>query len=203
MVTALASSSLVGGGIATLSNAGLLGGSAHDLHEEGVAWFGIAAGVLLAGLAVCIVLFVRRSEWRAEYARAERLAMATGTLALTCGFVVLKEALETHCGGLNPFDPGSILVQHAPAVLLAYAIVAPIVGAIVRRCVGIAISAREIVIVTLARFLAIVRPTLPPSHSVRDFGARVTRRALLWSLGLLTFRAPPVPSMHWIDSTVT
>jgi hypothetical protein len=203
VVTALASSALVGGGIAALSNAGWLGGSARDFHEEGVAWFGIAAAALLFGLAAYIVFFVRRADWRAGYPAAERYAMAAGTLLLTWGFVVLKEALETQCGGLEPFDPGSILVQHAPAVLVAYALVAPLIGAIVRCCLSVAIAAREIAIVTLARFLAIVRPMPPSADYVRDFGARVTRRALLWSLGLLTFRAPPVRSIRWTDSTVT
>jgi hypothetical protein len=67
----------------------------------------------------------------------------------------------------------------------------------------LAVAAGEIAIVSIARFLAFMRPALPPSNFVRDCGARVTRRALALLLGALAFRAPPVPSMHWIDSTVT
>jgi hypothetical protein len=202
-ITALASAALVGGGVAFLSNAGWLGGSATDTHEEGVAWFGIAAAVLLTVLAVSIVCSRRRTEWHASVPMLERLAMAIVTLALTCGAIVLKEALETQCGGLEPFDAGSILVQHAPAILLSYALVAPVVGAIVRACLKLAVAAGRIAAVTIARFLAIVRPTPPPARFVRECGARVTRRALALLLGALAFRAPPVPSMHWTDSTVT
>jgi hypothetical protein len=203
IVTAMASAALVGGGIAALSNAGWLGGSATDTHEEGVAWFAIAAAVLLSVLAACIVCSRRRDEWRARVPVTERVAIGALTLTLTCGFIVFKEALETHCGGLAPFDAGSILVQHAPAILLAYALIAPLVGLIVRGCLCLAVVAREIAIVTIARFLAIVRPALPSADFVRACGARVTRRALALLLGSLSLRAPPVPSMLGSFSTVT
>jgi hypothetical protein len=202
-VTAMASAALVGGGIATLSNAGWLGGSATDTHEEGVAWFAVAAAVLLAALAARIVCSRCRDEWRARVPAAERMAMGALTLTLACGFIVFKEALETHCGGLAPFDAGSILVQHAPAILLAYALIAPLVGLIVRGCLCLAVVAREIAIVTIARFLAIVRPALPSADFARACGARVTRRALALLLGSLSFRAPPVRSMLGSFSTVT
>ncbi|HEY3675520.1 MAG TPA: hypothetical protein VGK84_05970 [Candidatus Tumulicola sp.] len=199
----MASAALVGGGIAALSNAGWLGGSATDTHEEGVAWFAVAAAVLLAALAACIVCSRRRDEWRARVAPLERVAIGAVTLTLACGFIVFKEALETHCGGVAPFDAGSILVQHAPAILLAYGLIAPLVGLIVRACLCLAIVAREIAIVTLARFLSIVRPALPPAGFERACGARVTRRALALLLGSLSFRAPPVLPMLGSFSTVT
>jgi hypothetical protein len=203
IVTALTSAAVVGGGVAALSNAGWLGGSARDTHEEGVAWFAVAAAALLTVLAAAIVSSRRRDEWRAPVSAAERMAMGAVTLMLSCGFVVCKEALETHCGGLAPFDAGSILVQHAPAILLAYALIAPLVGLIVRGCLCFAVAARDIAIVTIARFLAILRPSLPPADFVRASGARVTRRALALLLGSLSFRAPPVRSMLGSISTVT
>jgi hypothetical protein len=199
----MASAALVGGGIAALSNAGWLGGSATDTHEEGVAWFGIAAAVLLSVLAARIVCSRRRDERRARVPVTERVAIGALTLSLTWGLIVFKEALETHCGGLAPFDAGSILVQHAPVILLAYASIAPLVGLVVRGCLCLAVVAREIAIVTIARFLAIVRPALPSADFARACGARVTRRALALLLGSLALRAPPVPSMLGSCSTVT
>lgn len=129
--------------------------------------------------------------------------MVAGTLALTCAIIVVKEALETQCGGTAPFDAGSILIEHAPAILAAYCIVAPLVAAVVRFSLGLAVAAGEIAIETLVRFLSLVRHSLPPRDFVWAWQSRVARRSLLFSLGVLTFRAPPLRSFHWTDSTVT
>jgi hypothetical protein len=203
IATALASAALVGGVVATLSNAGLLGGSSRDYHEEGVAWFAGAAAVVLVALAAFIVSSPRRNEWGIHVPAWERAASIVGTLGLACVLIVVKEALETQCGGVAPFDAGSILIAHAPAIFIAYVLMAPVVAAIVCCSLSLAIAAGEIAIVTLCRFLVVVRPVLPPRDFVWAWRSRVTPRALLWSLGLLTFRAPPVRSFHWTDSTVT
>jgi hypothetical protein len=203
IATAIASAALVGGGIAMLANLGWLGGSSRDYHEEGVAWFAGAAVLVVVALAVAIVASPRRRGSSAHTARWERAAMVVGTLGLTCAVIFVKEALETRCGGTAPFDAGSILIQHAPAILIAYGIVAPLVAAVVRYSLRVAVAAGEIAIETLVRFLSLVRHSLPPRDFVWAWQSRVARRSLLFSLGVLTFRAPPVRSLHWNDSTVT
>jgi hypothetical protein len=203
IATAMASAALVGGGVAVLSNLGWLGGSTRDYHEEGVAWFAGAAAFVLIALAVAIVASPRRRRSSAPAGFWERAALVAGTLAVTCAVIVVKEALETQCGGTAPFDAGSILIEHAPSIFIAYAIVAPLVAAVVRCSLSVAVAAGEIAIETLVRFLSLVRHSLPPRDFVWAWQSRVTGRSLLFSLGMLTFRAPPVRSLHWTDSTVT
>lgn len=203
IATAMASAALVGGSVAMLSNLGWLGGSSRDYHEEGVAWFAGAAAFILLALAIAIVALPRHRVSNARVARWERAAMVAATLALTCAVIVVKEALETQCGGTAPFDAGSILLAHAPAIFIAYCIVAPLVAAVVRFSLGVAVAAGEIAIETLVRFLSLVRHSLPPRDFVWAWQSRVARRSLLFSLGVLTFRAPPLRSFHWTDSTVT
>jgi hypothetical protein len=203
IATAMASAALVGGSVAVLSNLGWLGGSSRDYHEEGVAWFAGAAALVLVGLAVAIVASPRRRGSSTGASSWERAALVAGTLACTCAVIVVKEALETQCGGIAPFDAGSILIQHAPAIFIAYCIVAPLVAAVVRCSLRVAVAAGEIAIDTLVRFLSLVRHSLPPRDFVWAWQSRVTGRSLLFSLGMLTFRAPPVRSLHWTDSTVT
>ena len=193
LVTALLSAALVDEATEWLSNAGVLGGSAADVHQEMAAPVALAALSLLAVLSIVTALRARAADRLAFHAASsyQRLGVAAATLVAGAAIVVLMETAETLFGGTPVFDPSSVYVIHLPFVVLAYAIVAPLVGALLRACLNAASKAGVAMVGIVARFLRVNIRTSAPASRPRRLGTRALAPTPVAIAGNLGLRAPP------------
>lgn len=104
------------------ANVGLLGGTLRDTHHEAVM------PTLIAGLATVValvftVIFTRIARVELLANESQRVRdWCTSFACSLCGSVlvtILMEGYETGFGGVSPFDPRSVVLGHAPALLIA------------------------------------------------------------------------------------
>jgi hypothetical protein len=195
IVTALATAALVDWSSEILADAGWLGGlAASDGHQEAV----LPVVVLSALIAVTLGLYVALRAGRGERLRyrevsaRHRIAMAVAGLAAVFIVITLMEAYETQFGELSALDPRSVFVEHWPAVIVGYIVVATIVGRVVAAILGIAAAAGQLAAHVLVRFLRIDRrPHAEAPRAVDSFATRILHRAQVLEFGALGLRAPP------------
>jgi hypothetical protein len=178
-----------------LANAGWLGGlSTADGHQEAVLPVAVLAALVAVALGLTVALRAGRGEQTRyrETSAAQRVTVAIATLAATFVVITLMEAYEMRFGGLSALDPRSVFVEHWPAVVLGYIVVAAIVGRLVRFILGIAVAAGKLAAGAIAAFLRVNRSARTATSRDNDsFGARALHRRLELELGAIALRAPP------------
>jgi hypothetical protein len=195
IATALATAALVDFSSELLANAGWLGGlSTPDGHQEGVLPVAVLAALVAFALCLTVALRAGRGEQTRyrESSAAHRVTVAIATLAATFVVITLMEAYEMRFGGLAALDPRSVFVEHWPAVVLGYIVVAAIVGRLVTFILSIAVAAGKLAACAIAAFLRVNRSARTATSRGNDsFGARALHRRLELELGALALRAPP------------
>jgi hypothetical protein len=195
IATALATAALVDWSSEILANAGWLGGlSAPDGHQEAVLPVALLAGLVAVALGLNAALRGGRGEQTRyrESSAGNRVVVAIATVALTFALIALMEAYEMRFGELSAFNPRSVFVEHWPAVLIGYFVVATIVGRVVSIILAAAAAAGKLAAHVLVRFLRVDRRTRAAMPRADDsFGIRILHRPLVLELGALSLRAPP------------
>jgi hypothetical protein len=177
-------------------NLGWLGGSVRDAQHQAVMptlLIGLAIGAALAafvafaGIAPRDPLFRYMSGWRAP---AIDLAVALAGSELCA---IAMEGYETRFGGLSPFDPRSVLCAHAPALLIAFVLIAAIARGITKVTLEAARRAGELATNAVVEFLHRA-PRARVAAAIVHTSAYMLRVAHLPAAvdeGVLGFRAPP------------
>lgn len=177
-------------------NGGWLGVALRDNQHEAIAP-ALVLGVLTAFFLLAFILFARIPLRDPLLMRmTER---GTRRLDTLCAFgggvlcVVAMEGYETRFGGTSPFDPGSVVLSHTAALLVAILAIGAIVHWMLRAAVGIASRASVAAVEVFARFF---RPHLnavpaPPVARMPAFESGVVHVALAVAEGVRGLRAPP------------
>lgn len=106
---------------------GWLGGAVRDVDHQGVLpalaltlLFALSLGayIVSARIAPNDPLVRRLDDLRA------RAVDAVAAFAGSCFVVVAMEGYETHFGGLAPFDAHSVVIAHAPILVLSFVVIA-------------------------------------------------------------------------------
>jgi hypothetical protein len=195
IATALATAALVDFSSELLANAGWLGGlSTADGHQEGVLPVALLATLVAVALGLTVALRAGRGEQTRyrEASAANRVTVAIATLAVTFVVITLMEAYEMRFGGVSALDPRSVFVEHWPAVVLGYVVVAAIFERLVSFILGIAVAGGKLAAFAIVAFLRVNRSVrAAASRAYASFGARALHRPLVLALGALALRAPP------------
>lgn len=119
VATALISAALGDAVTERAENAGWLGGSVRDLQHQAVLPT-LVAGLVSALALIVVVMFVRTAvESATRQTLGERWMALLYALCAAIVVSVLMEGYETRFGGVSPFDARSVVVSHAPALLIA------------------------------------------------------------------------------------
>ncbi|HZV76619.1 MAG TPA: hypothetical protein VFF63_02530 [Candidatus Babeliales bacterium] len=147
-------------------NSEWLGGTLRDNQHEAIlpalllgaaVTLSLTLFILLARISPRDPLLLRMNDLRARFVD---LACAL------CGSelcVVLMEGYETRFGGLSPFDPRSVVISHAPALVIAFLLAGAIVHCALRASIAAASRASGAVAEFLVEFLRkLLRAAAPP-----------------------------------------
>jgi hypothetical protein len=177
---------------------GWLGGAARDVDHQGILpvlgitlalALGLAAYIIGSRIAPGDPLVRRLDDGRA------RAVDAIAAFAVSCVTVVAVEGYETHFGGLAPFDANSVVVAHAPILVLSFLTIAVaarmMLGAAIRCAArsGALVAALVISFLRISRALhtackhaAMLHPEVGRSHVaseiVKSRGLRAPPRTL-------------------------
>ena len=106
---------------------GWLGGVTKDVDQQGVLpGFAITVTLVVSLIAYIIGSRIAPSDplvRKLDDVRA-RAIDAVAAFAGACATVVAIEGYETHFGGLAPFNANSVVVAHAPILILAFLTIA-------------------------------------------------------------------------------
>jgi hypothetical protein len=174
---------------------GWLGGATRDVDHQGLLpalaitltlAFGLAAYVVGSRIAPNDPLLRRLDDAGARVVDAVSAFVGSGVT------VVAIECYETHFGGLAPFDAHSVVIAHAPILVLSFLTIA--VGA--RMALGAAIrcAARTgaVAAALLTSFLRILRSyTATPKHATVRHPETSCSRAVSEIVNSRGLRAPP------------
>jgi hypothetical protein len=177
-----------------LSNAGLLGGpSPSDLQHQALAPVALLAVITILSVALVALCVRARDSEPVAYRRTlgETLLVTSTTLLATFAAVVMMEGYETRFGGTAPFDAHSVMLSHAPAVLLCYAVVTALVRNLVSVCLHVAIAAGRLAAAAILQILEFDR-RLPRTRFASAFacGPAIARHTSPIR-HVHGFRAPP------------
>lgn len=162
---------LITGAVADIStefaeNLGLLGGSVRDVTHQAVLpafLIGLAVGVALATFVVFSRITAGDPLLHCMSGVRARIVDLTTALAGSALVTIVMEGYETRFGGLSPFDPGSVVCAHAPALLAAFLVVAPIARGAINAALRVASSMGECASNVVAQFLRrVLRARVPP-----------------------------------------
>jgi hypothetical protein len=196
LATALLTAAVADAGTEFTANLGWLGGSVRDAQHEAIVptfLLGLAAAAALgafvafARIAPRDPLLRRLGDWRA---RAIDLVCALAGSALC---TIAMEGYETRFGGLSPFDPRSVVLSHALALLVAFVVVAVTVRGILSAALRFASRAGELAAGVLSEFLhkiAGVR-VAPAAVHTSAFSLHVAHLPPAIADGACGLRAPP------------
>ena len=142
---------------------GWLGGTTRDVNHQGVLpafaigltlALGLAAYIIGSRIAPADPLLRRLDDARA------RALDAIAAFAGSCVTVVAMEAYETHFGGLAPFNANSVVIEHAPILVLSFVTIAVAARAMLGAAIRCAARSGALAAALLTSFLRI-----PRSHS--------------------------------------
>ncbi len=174
---------------------GWLGGTTRDVDHQGILPVLAITLALTLGLAAYIVScriapgdpLVRRLD--DGYARA---LDAIAAFAGSCVTVLAIEGYETHFGGLAPFDANSVVIAHAPILILSFLTIAVAARMMLGAAIRFAASSAVLAAVLLTSFLRISRSLVAtPEHATRprpQMSCSHVAPEIIKSRGL---RAPP------------
>lgn len=134
LTTALITAAVADMGTEFAENCGWLGGSLRDAQQQAVApalLIGLAVGAALAAYVAFARIAPHDPLLRAMSGRRVRTMDLAAALAGSALCAIAMEGYETRFGGLSPFDPRSVLCSHAPALLAAFLLVAPLARGLV------------------------------------------------------------------------
>jgi len=177
------------------ANYGWLGGTTRDVDHQGVVPVFAIAVMLALSLAAYVVgsriapgdpLVRRLDDLRA------RAVDAIVAFAGSCATVVAMEGYETHFGGLAPFDAHSVVVAHAPILVLTFVTIAVAARMMLGAAIRCAARSGALVAALFTSFLRIPR-SLPATskHATQphpDASCSHVAPEIVKSRGL---RAPP------------
>lgn len=187
-------------------NSHWLAGSVRDDQHQGV----LPALTIGTAVALALLLFVLLARISPRDALLTRMndarRWAVDIAAAFCGSilcVIALEGYETRFGGLSPFDPRSVVVSHAFALIVAFAIVGTILQCILCRSIAIASRAGTLVAGFVYALLRKVgRRTSPGTVSLSVFALDAPYTALRIATGSHGLRAPPL-SILLLNITAT
>jgi hypothetical protein len=178
-----------------LATFGWLGGTARDIDHQGVLPAFAIALLLALGLAAYIVgsriapsdpLLRRIDDVRA------RAVDAIAAFAGSCVTVLAMEGYETHFGGLAPFDANSVVIAHAPILVLSFVTIALAARMMLGAAIRCAARSGALAAALLTSFLRIARShSATPKHATMphpDTSCSHVAPEIIKSRGL---RAPP------------
>jgi len=113
-----------------LADAAVFGPGPLDLHHESLLPTALCAVVVTGSLAVALLL-------QPQCERPNRLVLYPLAALLAFATVVAMEGYEVQFGGSGAFDPGSVLVSHAPCVLIAYAVIGAAIERFIDACMRV------------------------------------------------------------------
>jgi hypothetical protein len=150
---------------------GLLGGTTRDLDHQGMLPAFAITLMLSLGLAAYIIgsriapadPLVRRLD--DVHARAVDALAAFGISSVT---VLAMEGYETHFGGLAPFDADSVVIVHAPILIVSFLTIAVAARMMLGAAIRCAASSAVLAAALLTSFLRISRSVpATPKHATR------------------------------------
>jgi hypothetical protein len=196
LTTALITAALADAGSEFAENLGWLGGSVRDVQHEAIAptiLIGLAIGAALAAFVAFARITSRDPVVRGMSglnALTTDLAIALAGSALC---TIAMEGYETRFGGLSPFDPRSVVCSHAPALLIAFVVVAPIVCGIVGKTLCVARDAGDRATSVIGQFLRKISRAAVPSGAIHTsaFTLHVVHLSPAIAGGVYGLRAPP------------
>jgi hypothetical protein len=174
---------------------GWLGGTTRDVDHQGILPT-VAIGLTLAlGLAAYVIgsriepsdpLLRRLDDVRA------RAVDAVTAFAGSCVTVVAIEAYETHFGGLAPFNAHSVVIEHAPILVLSFVTIAVAARMTLGAAIRCAAHGGALAAALLTSFMRISRShSATPKHATMphpDMSCSHVAPEIIRSRGL---RAPP------------
>src|SRR5580692_195198 len=174
---------------------GWLGGAMRDVDHQGV----LPALAITVTLALGLAAFVVGSRIAPNDPLLRRLddagARVVDAISAFVGSgvtVVAIECYETHFGGLAPFDARSVVIAHAPILVLSFLMIA--VGARMALGVAIRFAARTgaVAAALLTSFLRILRSyAATPKHATLRHSEASSSRAVSEIVNSRGLRAPP------------
>lgn len=196
LTTALIAAGLADAWTEFTENLGWLGGSVRDVQHEAIA------PVLLIGLAIgaALAAFVAFARIAPQDPLLRGMSGPRGVttdlaiaLAGSALCTIAMEGYETRFGGLSPFDPRSVVCSHAPALLVAFVVVAPIVFGIIRKALHLARHAGECATSVIVQFLRKILHDNVASGTIQTsaFTLHVVHLSPAIAGGLYGLRAPP------------
>lgn len=158
-----------------------------------VLLLGIAIALALCGYVACARISGDNLSAQVNGHVRARMFDVSCAFAGSLLCVIAMEGYETRFGGLSPFDAQSVVLSHAPVLLVTFAIAAIVVRNAVREMLFAAERAGERAVDALVRFvsrLLRLKLDLPASHaSQHRFSAfRLPTTLVAVNCGL---RAPP------------
>jgi hypothetical protein len=196
LTTALITAGLADAWTEFAENRGWLGGSVRDAQHEAilpVLLIGLAVGAALAAFAAFHRVTPKDPLLRGVSglrALTTDLAIALAGSALC---TIAMEGYETRFGGMSPFDPRSVVCSHAPALLVAFAVVAPLVCGITRSVLRLARHAGQRATSVIVQFLRKISRANVASGAIHTsaFTLHVIRLSSAIVAGVYGLRAPP------------
>jgi hypothetical protein len=206
LATALLTAAVADACTECAENLGWLGGSLRDAQHEAIAP-ALLLGIALTAALLAFVVFARIAPGDPLLRRMNGLRARTADL--TCALVgsaactIVMEGYETRFGGLSPFDPRSVVLSHALALLVAFVFVAAIVHCALRAALRLASHAGELAAGAIAEFLyKICRTTVAPGAvHTSAFTLHVLHLPPAIADGACGLRAPPraALALHFIN----
>jgi hypothetical protein len=196
LTTALITAAVADSGTEFAVNLGWLGGSVRDAQHEAIAptiLIGLAIGAALAAFVAFGRVTPPDPLLRSLYglrALASDLAIALAGSALC---TIAMEGYETRFGGISPFDTRSVVCSHAPALLVAFVVVAPIVWGIIGKALSVARNAGECATGAIGHFLRKINPANGGAGAPHTsaFTLHLVRLSPAIAGGVYGLRAPP------------
>lgn len=173
----------------------LIGSVRDDQHQSVVP--ALALGATIAIALLLFVVLARISPRDARLARMNDARRRVGDIAAAlCGSalcVVTMEGYETRFGGLSPFDPRSVVLSHAFALIVAFVVVGTMLHYLLRGAIGMASRAGTIVARVVVAFLRKLLGTTASARAVSlsIFALHVSPTALDGTVCSRGLRAPP------------
>jgi hypothetical protein len=178
------------------ANSGWLGAGLKDYDHESV----VPALIIGAAVALSLLLAVLLSRVSPRDPVSRRMTVlrtrAADVAFAFCGSVlciVAMEGYETHFGGASPFDPRSVVISHAPALIVAFLLMGTLVHLALRAAIRAAAAASAAVAGFFEEFLSRCRGATEPLRAARlsAFELYVTHVPLRLAHGCRGLRAPP------------
>jgi len=174
---------------------GWLAGTTRDVdHQAVLPVFAITLTLALGLFAYIVGSRIVPSDplvRRLDDARA-RAVDAIAAFAGSCVTIVAMEGYETHFGGLAPFDANSVVIAHAPILVLSFVTIAVAARMMLGAAIRSAARSGALAAVILTSFLRITRShSATPKHATMphpDMSCSHVAPEIIKSHGL---RAPP------------